>query len=196
MKTLSLFLLMICFSFTIQAQTLEGNWVITIPCDCSDKGEITWQWQVKADDTYAVDINVDGTVEVTGKYWVDGNKITVQNDEGCTEKGTYEQLYGFKNFVENDQNGIRKIAFDNFTKKIENYDLSSLKTLDNDKAINDPSYLPSKVNPDILKLFDDVARNYNGNKSDKEVKEYSTKLIIQYVKILKGTSIYIQKMIE
>ena len=112
------------------------------------------------------------------------------------EKGTYEQLYGFKNFVENDQNGIRKIAFDNFTKKIENYDLSSLKTLDNDKAINDPSYLPSKVNPDILKLFDDVARNYNGNKSDKEVKEYSTKLIIQYVKILKGTSIYIQKMIE
>ncbi|MCB0628514.1 MAG: hypothetical protein R2824_07460 [Saprospiraceae bacterium] len=90
MKTLSLFLLMICFSFTIQAQTLEGNWVITIPCDCSDKGEITWQWQVKADGTYAVDINVDGTVEVTGKYWVDGNKITVQNDEGCTEKGTYE----------------------------------------------------------------------------------------------------------
>lgn len=90
MKTLSLFLLMICFSLNIQAQSLEGNWVTTVPCDCPDKDEVTWQWNVKADGTYEIDLNLDGTVEMTGRYWVDDNKVTVQNDEGCTEKGTYE----------------------------------------------------------------------------------------------------------
>lgn len=90
MKTLSLFAILTLFSLTTQAQIPTGNWVITTPCDCPDKDEFSWQWTVRADGTYAVDINVDGTVEVTGKYWVDGNKVTVQNDEGCTEKGTYE----------------------------------------------------------------------------------------------------------
>lgn len=91
MKNLSLFLFMTFFGFFTQAQTLEGNWLHTMPCDCPDKDEITWQWKVKADGTYEVDINLDGTVEVTGKYWVNGTKFTVQSDEGnCTEKNTYE----------------------------------------------------------------------------------------------------------
>lgn len=90
MKTLLPLLFMLGFTLNLSAQNPEGNWVITIPCDCPDKKEMSWQWSVKADGTYEVDIDLDGTIEVTGKYWVDGNKITVQNDAGCTEKGTYE----------------------------------------------------------------------------------------------------------
>ncbi len=90
MKNLALCLLMICFSLNIQAQSPAGTWVVTVPCDCPDQDEMTWKWTVKTDRTYEVDLNVDGTVEMTGRYWVDGNKITVQNDGGCTEKGTYE----------------------------------------------------------------------------------------------------------
>lgn len=90
MKILSLFLFMTFSTLAIQAQRPVGNWVITTPCDCPDKDKITWQWKVKADGTFEVDINVDGTVELTGKYWVDGNKITVQNDKNCLEKGIYE----------------------------------------------------------------------------------------------------------
>lgn len=90
MKTLLPILLMFCFTMSLSAQNPEGDWVITTPCDCPDVDKVTWKWSVKADGTFAVDFNVDGTVEMTGKYWVEGNKITVQNDEGCTEKGTYE----------------------------------------------------------------------------------------------------------
>jgi len=96
MRTLLLFFSLLCFSVTGLAQNPEGGWVITTPTP--DGEQVTWKFILKSDGTYAVDINVDGSIEVTGKYSVDGDTMTVQNDEGCgccTEKGIYK--FGLEN---------------------------------------------------------------------------------------------------
>lgn len=89
MKTLFLVLLGIFNMNNLEEQNPEGSWVITTPCDCPDRKEVSWEMTFNADGTYDVDIDLDDTVDVTGRYWVKGNTMTVQNNSGCTEKGVY-----------------------------------------------------------------------------------------------------------
>lgn len=89
MKTLFLLLLATFALDKPAVQELQGSWVITTPCDCPDRKEITWKTTFKADGTYDVDIDVDDSVDITGRYWLEGNTLTVQNDKGCTAKGIY-----------------------------------------------------------------------------------------------------------
>ena len=46
---------------------------------------------MKADNTYAVDMGMDGSIDIKGTYKLDGNQITIQDDPGsdCTGKGVY-----------------------------------------------------------------------------------------------------------
>ena len=47
---------------------------------------------MSADNTYAIDAGADGSVEIRGKYSINGDKITIQDTEGtdCSGKGVYK----------------------------------------------------------------------------------------------------------
>ena len=95
MRTLFFFLAIFCFSTTGLTQNPQGSWIITTPTP--DGEQVTWKLTFKSDGAYTVDFDVDGSVEVTGKYSTDGNTITVQNDPECgccPDKGIYK--FGLK----------------------------------------------------------------------------------------------------
>jgi hypothetical protein len=98
MRTLFLCLSIFFFSATSPTNDLVGAWVITTPDENGDA--ITWEMTLTEDGTYSVDILVDGSVDLHGKYWVDGKQITFQNNEECgccDDKGLY------KFWIENDK---------------------------------------------------------------------------------------------
>jgi hypothetical protein len=76
------------FSAISFGQSPEGTWLISTP-------DGDWTVNFKADGSFAVDIGVDGAIDLTGKWWSEGTKMTVQNDAGCTEKGVYN--FGMEN---------------------------------------------------------------------------------------------------
>lgn len=91
MKYLWLSCLALCLgasSLTAQSE-LTGNWHTSF----TDEEGQSWKVQLtmKADQTYTVDFNADGTTEIEGTFNVKGNEITVQDVKGsdCTGKGVY-----------------------------------------------------------------------------------------------------------
>lgn len=91
MKTfLHLFLAcMTMLPFGLMAQSPVGTWKTSIP---DENGKMTpMKVQLSEDGTYAVDFGYDGTIEIMGKYTVDGRKMTIQDAEGsdCTAQGVY-----------------------------------------------------------------------------------------------------------
>lgn len=78
-------LLVLFFSLSFSAisigQSVVGDWYID---------EAGWKLSFKSDGTYSVDIGLDGTIDVTGKYTIDGATMTIQDDAGCTAKGKYK----------------------------------------------------------------------------------------------------------
>jgi hypothetical protein len=95
MRTLFLLISLFFFSTTNYAQSPVGSWVITTP---GDRGEpMTWKLTFNSNGTYAVDFDLNGSVEITGKYSIDGTQVSVQNDPECgccTDKGIYK--FGFE----------------------------------------------------------------------------------------------------
>lgn len=81
MRYLLVFALMLSFSAISYGQRFVGDWYID---------EAGWKISFKSDGTYSVDIGVDGKVDVTGKYTTDGDTLTVQDDNGCTQAGKYK----------------------------------------------------------------------------------------------------------
>ncbi len=95
MRTVLFFFFLIGLSMTGLAQSPEGNWVITT--STPEGEEVSWKVNFKSNSTYAVDIDLDGSIEITGKYFIDGSTITVQNDPECgccNDKGIYK--FGLK----------------------------------------------------------------------------------------------------
>ena len=81
--------LMAILPFGLMAQSPVGTWKMSIP---DENGKMTpLKVAMSADDTYAIDFGADGTIEIKGKYTVEGGKMTIQDMEGsdCTEKGVY-----------------------------------------------------------------------------------------------------------
>lgn len=85
MKLFSISLIM-CLAVSVSAQSHVGKWTADFP---SDQGTATLVVDIKSDGTYALDWGNDGTIEVTGKYSVDGNKMTIADDSDCQGKGVY-----------------------------------------------------------------------------------------------------------
>ena len=74
---------------TLLAQSHVGKWKADLPD--GNGGTVSITVEMKADNSYAVDIMNDGSIDITGKYSVDGSKMTIQDDAGsdCTGKGVY-----------------------------------------------------------------------------------------------------------
>jgi hypothetical protein len=81
MRTLLFFVFMLSFSVIGISQSVVGDWYID---------EAGWKLTFKSDGTYSVDVGMDGKVDVTGKYSIDGSTITIQDDAGCTAEGKYK----------------------------------------------------------------------------------------------------------
>ena len=91
MRILSLFLVLSFFSATYTSDDVTGDWLITTPDENGDPTE--WQLTLSKDGSFQVDILVDGSIDVHGKYWIEGKQITFQHAEecGCCEhKGVYK----------------------------------------------------------------------------------------------------------
>ncbi|MCI4647123.1 hypothetical protein [Phaeodactylibacter sp.] len=92
MKYLWLTCLGLCLGVSnLAAQSdFTGNWLTSF----TDQEGQTWKMQVemKADNTYAVDFNADGTTEIEGSYDIEGDQMTVQDVKGsdCNGKGIYK----------------------------------------------------------------------------------------------------------
>ena len=74
----------------LAAQTTPaGTWKMTIPDQ--DGKDVPVQVVITDSGTYAVDFGVDGKVDISGKYTIDGDKMMIQDDAGseCTAKGVY-----------------------------------------------------------------------------------------------------------
>ncbi len=85
----TLFALLFVLPITIFGQSSPvGDWKTMVPD--GQGGMLPLKVSIKTDGTFAGDFGMDGTVEFTGKYTIDGDKITIQNDSGdCTGKGVY-----------------------------------------------------------------------------------------------------------
>ncbi|MEZ5042223.1 MAG: hypothetical protein R2828_20160 [Saprospiraceae bacterium] len=81
MKTLKPFLFFscLCLSFAIQAQSVVGKWKMTIP---TDQGTMDILLDIKADNTYSVDLGNDGAIDVNGKYVIDSDQISITDSDG------------------------------------------------------------------------------------------------------------------
>lgn len=83
----------VCFSFPLALfadTSVVGNWQLSFPTD--DGGTMTVKVSMKNDGTYTVDFGVDGTIEVNGKYKVEGDKMTIKDVSGpqsCSGTGVY-----------------------------------------------------------------------------------------------------------
>jgi len=91
MKTLlHLFLAFIAMlPFGLMAQSPVGTWNMSIP---DENGKMTpLKAVISADGAYALDFGVDGTIDIKGKYTMEGGKMTIQDTEGsdCTAQGVY-----------------------------------------------------------------------------------------------------------
>lgn len=91
MKALLLLFLagMAMLPFGLIAQSPVGTWKMSIP---DQDGKMTpVNVQMSEDGTYAIDFGADGTIDLKGKYTLEGGKITVQDAEGsdCTAPGVY-----------------------------------------------------------------------------------------------------------
>ena len=81
MRSLFVLLFMLSFSVIGFSQSVVGDWYID---------EAGWKLSFKSDGTYAVDLGVDGTIDITGKYTIDGQTLTIKDDAGCTAEGKYK----------------------------------------------------------------------------------------------------------
>lgn len=85
--------LLFCLPFTVLAQnSIVGDWKMQIP---DDQGNMmTLKVSMKADNTYAVDFGADGSVEINGKYTIEGDQMTIEDTSGpnaCpNQKGVYK----------------------------------------------------------------------------------------------------------
>lgn len=102
MRTLFLCLSIFFFSATPPTNDLVGAWVITTPDENGDP--ITWEMTFTADGAYFVDVLVDGSVDIHGKYWIDGKQIipskTMRNVDAamtraCTNSGLKMANFGW-----------------------------------------------------------------------------------------------------
>lgn len=109
MKMMKYLILGLLFSlpFALAAQTsMTGDWKLELPD--GNGNLLTFKVSMKADNTYIVDLNNDGTSEVQGKYTVEGDQITMEDTSGeyaCTgQKGIYKFV------IEGDKNTLSKVS--------------------------------------------------------------------------------------
>ncbi|MBK6996660.1 MAG: hypothetical protein IPH31_17655 [Lewinellaceae bacterium] len=74
---------------SLMAQNPVGTWKMSIPDEAGKMAPL--KLSLLADGSYAIDFGADGTIEIKGKYTVEGGKMTIQDSEGsdCTEQGVY-----------------------------------------------------------------------------------------------------------
>lgn len=74
----------------LMAQSPVGNWKTAIPDENGNM--IPLKVKLSEDGTYTVDFGSDGTIEIKGKYTIDGGKMTIQDADGseCTAQGVYK----------------------------------------------------------------------------------------------------------
>lgn len=91
MKMLTRFTLalLVMLPFGLMAQSHVGVWKMSVPDENGKLMPLTVT--MSSEGTYAVDFGADGTVDIKGKYTLDGGKMTIQDTEGsdCTEQGVY-----------------------------------------------------------------------------------------------------------
>lgn len=90
MNSLKHLFLVLCLILpaSLMAQSVVGTYKLQVPND--EGGTTPFKVELKADNTYSVDVGMDGAIDWTGKYSLDGNQITIQDDNGeCTAKGLY-----------------------------------------------------------------------------------------------------------
>jgi hypothetical protein len=84
--------LLFCLPFSLMAQTatLVGDWKTQIPDDTGKLMPV--KLTMKSDGTFTVDLGVDGTSDITGKYTIEGEQITIVEVTGsCPDKkGIYK----------------------------------------------------------------------------------------------------------
>ena len=83
------FFIMAMLPFGLMAQSPVGNWKMSVP---DENGKLMpMKVDILADGSYNIDFGAEGSIEIKGKYTVDGAKMTIQDTEGsdCTEKGVY-----------------------------------------------------------------------------------------------------------
>ena len=96
MKFFKLIVLTLLFSLFSYAQTdFTGDWKI----DWSDENGMAHSLKltIASDGTYALDMEMDGNVNVKGKYEMDGDKMTIWDTEGeyacgSDKKGVYQVM--------------------------------------------------------------------------------------------------------
>ncbi len=82
--------LLFLLPFSLTAQGPVGAWRFNVPDN--EGNMIPVQVNITDSGTYAVDFGIDGTVEINGKYTVEKDQMTIQDNEGseCTAKGVYK----------------------------------------------------------------------------------------------------------
>ena len=69
------FILFLFFSFHAYGQSHVGNWNTQV--DSPDGGTLKIKASILADGTYSLDFNQNGSIEVQGKYDLEGNQMTI-----------------------------------------------------------------------------------------------------------------------
>ena len=98
MKTFKiLFVLAVCFSATsVTAQSLIGDWKFEVPMP--DGSLMPATASISEEGTFSYDFGMDGVVETTGSYRVEGNELILSNRRGamggCPEDS--EAIYSFE----------------------------------------------------------------------------------------------------
>ena len=87
----------ICIIFTLIlalpafGQSIEGSWKISAK---DDQGvERTAVITFGSDSSLKVDLNSDGTIDITGNYTLEGDKVTIKDAQGemaCEGAGTFQ----------------------------------------------------------------------------------------------------------
>lgn len=87
MISLKKLILFLCLAFPISMlaqNSIVGTWKVSAPDGTG------FTVTIKADNTYAVDVGMDGATNWTGKYTLSGNKMTIQDvGSDCDAKGEY-----------------------------------------------------------------------------------------------------------
>lgn len=92
MKSLQRSILLLCFCLPLglAAQSIEGSWKTQIP---DGQGGMIPMKVTLENGTYAVDMGMDGSIEINGKYEISGDQMTIQDTGGanaCNGKGVYK----------------------------------------------------------------------------------------------------------